>query len=71
MMSLAWATGADVFLIDAVTPQAVTIRKQMASAGYTPKVIVAEKGAEPVQFAQAVGDLGDGVIVGGDWKPNP
>lgn len=61
------ATGADVFLIDAVTPQAVTIRKQMAAAGYSPKVIVAEKGAEPVQFAQAVGDLGDGVIVGGYW----
>src|SRR6266536_53285 len=61
------ATGADVFLIDAVTPQAVTIRKQMASAGYEPKVIVAEKGAEPVQFAQALGNLGDGVIVGGYW----
>jgi branched-chain amino acid transport system substrate-binding protein len=61
------ATGADVFLIDAVTPQAVTIRKQMASAGWTPKVIVAEKGAEPVQFSQALGNLGDGVIVGGYW----
>ncbi len=67
LISNAKATGADVFLIDAVTPQAVTIRKQMASAGYAPKVIVAEKGAEPVQFAQAVGDLGDGVIVGGYW----
>jgi branched-chain amino acid transport system substrate-binding protein len=67
LISGAKATGADVFLIDAVTPQAVTIRKQMASAGYAPKVIVAEKGAEPVQFAQAVGDLGDGVIVGGYW----
>ena len=61
------ATGADVFLIDAVTPQAVTIRKQMAAAGWTPKVIVAEKGAEPVQFSQALGGLGDGVIVGGYW----
>src|SRR6266511_1717670 len=67
LISNAKATGADVFLIDAVTPQAVTIRKQMASAGYAPKVIVAEKGAEPVQFAQAVGSLGDGVIVGGYW----
>ena len=61
------ATGADVLLIDAVTPQAVTIRKQMASVGWTPKVIVAEKGAEPVQFSQALGSLGDGVIVGGYW----
>jgi branched-chain amino acid transport system substrate-binding protein len=67
LISNAKATGADVFLIDAVTPQAVTIRKQMASAGYTPQVIVAEKGAEPVQFAQALGSLADGVIVGGYW----
>jgi branched-chain amino acid transport system substrate-binding protein len=67
LISNAKATGADVFLIDAVTPQAVTIRKQMASAGYAPQVIVAEKGAEPVQFAQALGSLADGVIVGGYW----
>jgi len=67
LISNAKATGADVFLIDAVTPQAVTIRKQMASAGYNPQVIVAEKGAEPVQFAQALGNLADGVIVGGYW----
>jgi branched-chain amino acid transport system substrate-binding protein len=67
LISNAKATGADVFLIDAVTPQAVTIRKQMASAGYTPQVIVAEKGAEPVQFAQALGSLANGVIVGGYW----
>jgi branched-chain amino acid transport system substrate-binding protein len=64
------ATGADVLLIDAVTPQAVTIRKQMASVGWTPKVIVAEKGAEPVQFSRALGGLGDGVIVGGYWDPS-
>jgi branched-chain amino acid transport system substrate-binding protein len=67
LISNAKATGADVFLIDAVTPQAVTIRKQMASAGYNPQVIVAEKGAEPVQFAQALGSLANGVIVGGYW----
>ena len=67
LISNAKGTGADVFLIDAVTPQAVTIRKQMAAAGYSPQVIVAEKGAEPVQFAQALGNLADGVIVGGYW----
>jgi branched-chain amino acid transport system substrate-binding protein len=39
----------------------------MAAAGYSPQVIVAEKGAEPVQFAQALGNLADGVIVGGYW----
>ena len=29
-----------------------------------------EKGAEPVQYAQAVGKLADGVLVGGYWDPS-
>jgi branched-chain amino acid transport system substrate-binding protein len=61
---------ADVVLVDAVTPQAVSIRKQMATAGYTPKVLVMEKGGEPVQFAQALGTLADGVLVGAYWDPS-
>jgi len=61
------ASGADVLLIDSLTPQAVTIRKQLSSASYHPKVIVAEKGGEPVQFAQALGGLADGILVGGYW----
>ncbi len=62
--------GADVVLVDAITPQAIAIRKQMASAGYTPKVLNMEKGAEPVQFAEALGKLSDGVLVGGYWDPS-
>jgi branched-chain amino acid transport system substrate-binding protein len=62
--------GADVVLVDAITPQAVAIRKQMASAGYTPKVLNIEKGAEPVQFAEALGKLSDGILVGGYWDPS-
>jgi branched-chain amino acid transport system substrate-binding protein len=62
--------GADVVLVDAITPQAIAIRKQMASAGYTPKVLDIEKGAEPVQFAEALGKLSDGVLVGGYWDPS-
>ncbi len=61
--------GAEVVLVDAITPQAIAIRKQMASAGYTPKVLNIEKGAEPVQFAEALGKLSDGVLVGGYWDP--
>jgi branched-chain amino acid transport system substrate-binding protein len=61
--------GADIALVDAITPQAVSLRRQMASAGYTPKVLVIEKGAEPVQFAEALGKLADGVLVGGYWDP--
>jgi branched-chain amino acid transport system substrate-binding protein len=62
--------GAEVVLVDAITPQAIAIRKQMASAGYTPKVLNIEKGAEPVQFAEALGKLSDGVLVGGYWDPS-
>ena len=64
------ASGADIVLVDTVTPQAVSIRKQMAAAGLVPKVLVMEKGAEPAQFAEAVGTLADGVIVGGYWDPS-
>jgi len=61
---------AEVVLVDAITPQAVAIRKQMSAAGYTPKVLNIEKGAEPVQFAEALGKLSDGVLVGGYWDPS-
>jgi branched-chain amino acid transport system substrate-binding protein len=60
----------DIALVDAITPQAVAMRKQMASANFTPKVLVMEKGGEPVQFAQALGKLSDGVLVGGYWDPS-
>ena len=60
-------SGADILMVDAVTPQMVSIRRQLASAGYTPKLLVMEKGAEPTQFAEAVGPLADGVMVGGYW----
>jgi branched-chain amino acid transport system substrate-binding protein len=61
--------GADIVLVMAITPQAVALRKQMASAGLAPKVLVIEKGGEPVQFAEALGKLSDGVLVGGYWDP--
>jgi branched-chain amino acid transport system substrate-binding protein len=64
------ASGADIVMVDTVTPQAVSIRKQMAAAGFAPKVLIMEKGAEPAQFAEAVGPLADGVMVGGYWDPS-
>lgn len=63
-------SGADVLIVDAVTPQAVSIRKQMATAAYAPKVVAMEKGAEPKQFADALGSLADGVTVGAYWDPS-
>jgi branched-chain amino acid transport system substrate-binding protein len=70
LVARAKASGADVVLVDAVTPQAISIRKQMRSANLKPKVLVMEKGAEPVQFAEALGRLADGVMVGGYWDPS-
>jgi branched-chain amino acid transport system substrate-binding protein len=64
------SSGADIVLVDASTPPAISIRKQLAAAGYRPKVLVVEKGAEPQQFAQALGALADGVLVGGYWDPS-
>lgn len=70
MVAQAKSTGADIVLVDAIPPQAISIRKQMAAAGYTPKLLVMEKGAEPEFFAQATGRLSDGVLVGGYWDPS-
>lgn len=64
------AAGAEIALVDAIPPQAIALRKQMAAAGYQPRLLVMEKGAEPEQFAQALGKLADGVLVGGYWDPS-
>lgn len=63
-------SGADVVFIDSITPAAISIRKQMAAIGWTPKVILAEKGGEPIQFAEALGDLANGILVGAYWDPS-
>lgn len=63
-------SGADLVFIDSITPAAISIRKQMAAIGWTPKVIVAEKGGEPIQFAEALGDLANGLLVGAYWDPS-
>lgn len=64
------ASGADVVLIDTDTPQAISIRQQMASDHYTPKFVDIEKGAEPFQFSTALKGLANGVLVGGYWSPS-
>jgi branched-chain amino acid transport system substrate-binding protein len=70
IIAQAKASKADVLLVDAVTPQAVSIRKQMQEAGYNPVVLDIEKGAEPEQFAAALGNLSDGILVAGYWDPS-
>jgi branched-chain amino acid transport system substrate-binding protein len=70
IIAQAKAAGADIVLVDAVTPQAVSIRKQLVESGLSPVLLVIEKGGEPVQFATALGKLADGVIVGAYWDPS-
>ncbi len=70
MIARAKAASADIVLVDAIPPQAIAMRKQMAAAGFTPKLLVMEKGAEPEAFAQATAKLSEGVLVGGYWDPS-
>jgi branched-chain amino acid transport system substrate-binding protein len=64
------AAGADILLSVFPPPAQIALRKQMAAAGYNPKVIQAEEGGEPEQYAQAVGKLANGVTVFGYWDPS-
>ena len=70
IVAQAKSADADIVLADFVTPPAVALRKQMKEGGYKPKVMVIEKGAEPLQFAEALGPLADGLLVGGYWDPS-
>lgn len=69
VIAQAKSANAEIVLVDSITPPGVSLRKQMKEGGFTPKVMVNEKGAEPVQYAQALGKLSDGVLVGGYWDP--
>lgn len=70
MINQAKADDAGVVLVDAIPPQAIAMRKQIVAADYQPKLLVMEKGAEPEQFARALGKLSDGILVGGYWDPS-
>jgi branched-chain amino acid transport system substrate-binding protein len=61
------ASGADMVLAVFPPPAAIALRKQIASARYSPKILVLEEGGEPLAFAQALGKLANGVMVGGYW----
>lgn len=69
-ISAAKAAGADMLLSVFPPPASIAMRKQMVSAGYNPKILVMEEGAEPVQFATALGKLANGIWVGGYWDPS-
>jgi branched-chain amino acid transport system substrate-binding protein len=69
-LQAAKAAGADMMLVVISPPGAIALRKQMVSLGYNPKILVEEEGGEPLQFAQALGSLANGVMVGGYWDPS-
>jgi branched-chain amino acid transport system substrate-binding protein len=69
-LQAARAAGADMLLVVISPPGAIALRKQMVSVGYNPKILVEEEGGEPLQFAQALGKLANGVMVGGYWDPS-
>ena len=69
-VAAAKASGADMLLSVFPPPAAIALRKQLAAAAYTPKILVIEEGGEPVQFATALGTLANGVLVGGYWDPS-
>jgi branched-chain amino acid transport system substrate-binding protein len=64
------ASGADMLLTVFPPPAAITLRKQMKAADYTPKILAMEEGGEPEAFARSLGHLADGVWVGGYWDPS-
>jgi branched-chain amino acid transport system substrate-binding protein len=69
-LQAAKAASADMLLVVISPPGAIALRKQMVSVGYNPKILVEEEGGEPLQFAQALGSLANGVMVGGYWDPS-
>jgi branched-chain amino acid transport system substrate-binding protein len=64
------ATGADMLLTVFPPPAAIALRKQLAAAKYSPKILVMEEGGEALAFADALGSLANGVMVGGYWDPS-
>ena len=63
------ASGADYIIVLGDTQEHIGLRKQMNSAGYQPKILYLVRGAQPQQFADALGSLADGVVTESYWLP--
>jgi len=66
-LQAARAAGAQILLAIGEPPSMIAMRKQMVAIGFHPKVIAMEEGGEPLAFANALGSLANGVLVGGYW----
>jgi branched-chain amino acid transport system substrate-binding protein len=65
----AQAAKAEIVIAQMITPDAIALWRQMQSLNYRPKAAFIEKGAEPVQWASALGKAAQGVMVTGYWYP--
>ena len=63
-------SGADYVYVLGDTPTFVALRKQMDAAGYTPKILYFQRGAQLQEFADAAGDLSNGVTLEAYWLPS-
>ncbi len=66
-LQAAKAAGAQILLAIGEPPSMIAMRKQMTAIGFHPKIVVMEEGGEPLAFANALGSLANGVLVGGYW----
>jgi len=64
------ASGADYVYVLGDTPTFIALRKQMDAAGYVPKILYFQRGAQLQEFADAAGSLADGVTLEAYWLPS-
>lgn len=60
---------AQIVIAQMITPDAITLWKQMQTLNYHPNAAFFEKGAEPVQWWSALNKAAQGVMVSGYWYP--
>lgn len=63
------ASGADYVIMLGDTSGHIALRKQMDAVGYKPKIVYLVRGAQPQQFADALGALANGVVTESYWLP--
>jgi branched-chain amino acid transport system substrate-binding protein len=62
-------SGADYVYVLGDTPTFIALRKQMDAAGYVPKLLYFQRGAQLQEFADAAGDIANGVTLEAYWLP--
>lgn len=66
----AQAGNAQIIICQMITPDAISLWRQMRSLGYKPKAAFFEKGGEPMEWWKALGMAAQGTMVAGYWAPS-